>query len=345
MPAITARADDPEDWLAGEHATGDWGGLRDALKEAGITVEGSYVVDLQALTHGGASHGGNWDYAGLMDLGIDFDLEKLMGLDGLSFFIQAGWASGDDLARKVGSIFSPGEAFSGRSLRLARMYLQQDLLNEQLQLKIGRLATEDDFLSSPIYLEYVSGAINSVPGSILESTPGFTTFPFAQWGVVAAGKPTEHLRLAAGIYASDADINKDKEHGVDFSLDTNKGVMTIGEIGYSWGPDLSKSKKTESKNMTELGLPGNVKLGGWYDTGPRTSLKDDTQSKGNNGGLYVRQVFSPAGAVDAPPRGSRTAARSWHTARPEYRARRQYRLRRRRVDHCCGQRRRGYLRR
>ena len=63
--------------------------------------EGGYVVDLQALTNGGASRGGNWDYAGLMDLGIDFDLEKLAGLDGLSFFIQAGWASGDDLARKT----------------------------------------------------------------------------------------------------------------------------------------------------------------------------------------------------------------------------------------------------
>ena len=110
------------------------------------------------------------------------------------------------------------------------MYLQQDLLDQTLSLKFGRLSTEDDFLASPVYGQYVSAAINSVPGSILESTPGFSTFPGVQWGAVAAYKPLERVRTAFGVYSSDDDINKDKEHGIDFSLDPDNGVMAIGEV-------------------------------------------------------------------------------------------------------------------
>ena len=226
--------DENEGWLGQETATGTWGGLRTRLAEAGITFQGAYVADFLALTQGGTSRGGNWDYAGYTYLGINFDLETLARVSGLSFYVEGGWSFGEDLARKTGSLFSPAQAFTGRAVRLTRMYLQQDLADDQLTLKIGRLATEDDFLSSPVYGEYVSAAINSVPGSILESTPGFSTFPEAQWGAVADYKPLEQVRAAIGIYSSDDDINKDKEHGVDFSLNPDNGIMTIGEVDYLW---------------------------------------------------------------------------------------------------------------
>ena len=264
-------------WLAGEHATGDWGGLRTTLEEQGITFEGGFVADFLALTHGGASNGGNWDYAGYTYLGVGFDLGTLANLPGLSFYAEGGWSFGEDLARKTGSVFSPAEAFTGRAVRLTRVYLQQDLSDDTISLKIGRLAAEDDFLSSPIYGQYVSAAINSVPGSILESTPGFATFPGVQWGAVAAYKPLDRVRTAIGVYSSDDDINKDKEHGVDFSLDPDNGIMVIGEVDFLWKLGGGEA----------AGLPGEVKVGGWYDSGPRPRLSDETSNSGDNGGFYV----------------------------------------------------------
>jgi porin len=200
---VTGAEDPAKQWLEGETATGTWGGVRTKLAEEGITFEGGFVADFLALTSGGASGGGNWDYAGYTYLGINFDLETLAGLPGLSFYVEGGWSFGEDLGRKTGSVFSPAQAFTGRAVRLSRMYLQQDLADDELTLKIGRLATEDDFLSSPVYGEYVSAAINSVPGSILESTPGFSTFPAAQWGAVAAYKPLDQVRAAIGLYSSE----------------------------------------------------------------------------------------------------------------------------------------------
>jgi porin len=275
----SAREEQPQKgWLMGETATGDWGGLRTTLAEQGITFEGGFVADFLALARGGASGGGNWDYAGYTYLGITFDLETLARLSGLSFYVEGGWSFGEDLARKTGSVFSPAQAFTGRAVRLTRMYLQQEMLEDHLTLKVGRLSTEDDFLSSPIYGEYVSAAINSVPGSILESTPGFSTFPEVQWGAVAAYKPTEQLRTAIGVYSSDGDINKDKENGIDFSLNPDNGVMAIGEVDYSW--KLGGGEEA-------AGLPGEIKVGGWYDTGPRPRLRDEASNNGDNGGFYV----------------------------------------------------------
>ena len=279
-------------WLAGEHATGAWGGLRTRLAEEGITFEGGFVADFLALTHGGASNGGNWDYAGYTYLGIGFDLGTLASLPGLSFYVEGGWSFGEDLARKTGSVFSPAEAFTGRAVRLSRMYLQQDLSEDAISLKIGRLATEDDFLWSPVYGKYVSAAINSVPGSILESTPGFSTFPGVQWGAVAAYEPLEQVRTAIGVYSSDDDINKDKEHGIDFSLDPDNGIMVIGEVDYLW--NLGGGGEA-------AGLPGEVKVGGWYDSGPRPRLSDETSNSGDNGGFYVglQQMAFREGAADS----------------------------------------------
>ena len=99
-------------WLAGDFATGDWGGLRTKLAEQGITFEGGLVLDFLALTSGGDSGGGNWDYAGYTYLGTNFDLDTLAGLPGLSFYVEAGWSFGEDLGRKTGTVFSPAQAFT-----------------------------------------------------------------------------------------------------------------------------------------------------------------------------------------------------------------------------------------
>lgn len=271
-----AMAESLDEWLAGDYATGDWGGARQQLIDAGITFYGVYATDLQALVSGGEADGGNWDYAGRMLIGFDFDLDKLAGLPGLSLYAEGAWSSGEDLARKVGSVFPPAQTFTGRSVRLSKLYLQQILFDETLTLKIGRLATEDDFLSSPLYWNYVSGAINGVPFGIPDSTPGFSTSPFTQWGATGVYQPIEQIRLALGVFSSDDAVNKDKEHGVDFSLNADNGIMSIGEVGYLW-----------NQAEGDEGLPGNFKVGVYYDTGPREDLRNEERNNGDNAGFYV----------------------------------------------------------
>jgi porin len=258
----SARAEEPETkpesgWLEGEFATGNWGGLRQQLVDFGITPLLVYSAGFSTLASGGADDGNGWSYAGLATAGLEFDLEKMFGLTGASVVAEASWSSGQDLSEKhVGNLFPVAWQFTGHGVRLAQLYYQQNLFDDRLSLAIGRLTTEFDFLASDIYTEYFSGGINGVPFSIPAGEPGFTTAPFSQWGVRAIYYPLPQLRTAIGVYNADADVNQDKNHGVDMTLDISNGVMTIGEVGYSWHQEEAST-----------GLPGNAKVGFVFNNG------------------------------------------------------------------------------
>ena len=85
-----AQAQD-DTWFARDVATGDWDGARQWLAEAGVTPQAKYTTNLLANPVGGARQG--FAYAGNLDTSLDFDLERLLGLKGSSFFIAASWAS------------------------------------------------------------------------------------------------------------------------------------------------------------------------------------------------------------------------------------------------------------
>jgi porin len=282
------------EWVSGEYATGNWGGTRDKLIEMGITIEAEYIADFQTLAAGGEDDGNGWSYAGLLLGGIDFDLEKLFGWSGGRFFAQAAWSTGQDLSeRHIGALFPVAAQFTGNAGRLAELYLEQNLLGDTLSIAGGRLTTDADFGSSPIYGEYVSAAINSSPFNIPDGQPGYTTPPFAQWGIRAIWTPIEEIRTGIGIYNADQRVNENKKHGLDWSVDLDDGVMTIGEFGYLW-----------NQKEGATGLPGTGKIGFVYSNGDLDKVRDNgeeeelidaefqpesggTPTQGNNYGFYV----------------------------------------------------------
>ena len=262
-------------WLEQETATGDWGGARTRLKDAGVTPAAGYTTDLLANPVGGAKQG--FAYAGELDASLGFDLETLLGLKGTSFYIAAAWNSGRDLsARKIENLFTVSQVFEGQSVRLAQMYLEQELFEGMLDLGIGRLSTGDDFAASELYENYVSGAINQNPAGVADNVDSFSDAPIASWGMRAIVEPTERLRLAAGVYNADPKVGDDDQHGVDFVLNPQDGVLVIAEAGY---------RRNQADGDT--GLPGNVTLGGYYDSSNFDSFNDPDEDRRGNYGLYL----------------------------------------------------------
>jgi porin len=277
-------------WLTGDYATGDWGGARTTLEEWGITPEVAYTTDILAARNGNAGSGDGWDYAGRFDFGINFDLEKLAGISGLSFYTSGAWSSGTDLSdRKVGNVFAVQEIFTGREVRLSQLYLQQDLLDDRLSFKIGRLTTEADFLASDLYTLYVNGGINGLPSNIPDGNVGFTTAPFAQWGVVAAGEPVENLRLALGVYNASDDAADDRKNGTNFELNPGNGLLAVAEVSYGWNqpPEDGPAIGERNPDYPLAHLPGMIKVGGLFETGDREDLKDENNNKEGNPGVYL----------------------------------------------------------
>ena len=262
--ASGARAEmDLGAWLSQDTATGDWGGLRSRAEDAGLTVEGNYQTDLLTNPIGGESQG--FAYDGLMEISLDFDLEKIAGLEGTSFFIAGYWASGDDLSdTDIGNLIDVSQVFDGRTVRLGQMYLEQKLLGDALDVAIGRLTVGDDFATSDLYDSYVSSGVNGNPFALDENLPSFTEDSTAAWGVRAIVEPIEQIRLAAGVYNADPDVFRDGEHGVDFVLNPEDGVLVFAEAGYQWN---------EAEDDT--GLPGSATFGGYYDSSDFDTVEDE----------------------------------------------------------------------
>ncbi len=262
-------------WFVRDAATGNWGGARQRLVEAGVTPQASYTTDLLANPIGGARQG--FAYAGNLEASLEFDLERLLGLKGSGFFIAASWASGRDLSdRKIGNLFTVSQVFEGQSVRLAQMYFQQELLEKKLSLAIGRLSTEEDFATSDLFENYVSAGVNGNPFGLPLNVPSFSSDPIASWGVRAIVEPTERLRLAAGIYNADPKVGEDDQNGVDFVLNPQDGVLVIAEAGYR-----------HNQEDGDTGLPGNIKIGGYYDSSEFESFSDPGDERKGNYGLYV----------------------------------------------------------
>jgi porin len=273
--ASAARAETAlRSWLAQDTATGDWGGLRSRAAAAGLTVDGYYLTDLLANPVGGERQG--FAYAGTMEISLDVDLARIAGLAGTSFFIAGYWASGDDLSdTEIGNLIGVSEAFSGRTLGLAQMYLEQELFEGRLAVALGRLSAGDDFATSDLYASYVSIGINSNPFAIAANVPSFTADPVAQWGARAIVRPTEQIHLAAGVYNADPEVAGGGGHGVDFALDPEDGVLAIAEAGYRWN------------QADDPGMPGSVTLGGYVDSSDVDFLDGSGRTRGGNAGFYL----------------------------------------------------------
>jgi porin len=291
-----------DSWLAQDTATGDWGGLRSRAEAAGLQVDGNYQTDLLANLAGGERQG--FAYAGTMEVSLDFDLEKIAGLQGMSFFIAGYWASGDDLSdTRIGNLIDVSQVFDGRTVRLGQMYVEQKLPGDTLSLAIGRLTTGDDFATSDLYDSYVSSGVNGNPFAISENLPSFTSDSVAQWGVRAIVRPTDQIRLGAGVYNADPEIAREGKHGVDFVLNPDDGVLAIAEAGYRW-----------NQGKDDSGIPGSVTFGGYVDSSDFDALDGSGRTRKGNYGFYLQadqmayREGGPGSAQGLTPWGALTLA-------------------------------------
>ena len=139
-----------------------------------------------------------------MEISLDFDLEKIAGLEGTSFFIAGYWASGDDLSdTDIGNLIDVSQVFDGRTVRLGQMYLEQKLLDEALDVAVGRLSTRRRLrdLGPLRQLCQLGRQRQSVRVS---REPALVHSGFGRsWGVRAIVQPIDQIYLAAGVYNAD----------------------------------------------------------------------------------------------------------------------------------------------
>lgn len=266
-------AEEEESWLRQRHMTGDWAELRGKLATWGVTPSLTYVSNLLANPVGGQRRRFAYDHSLGLDLALD--LKKLTGLTDLTFHVSGVSRSGSNLsATAIGNTFTVSSLSGSETIRLYALTLERELFSGKLRVLLGRFGVGDEFATSPFYSVFVNTAVDGNPLSLALNLPTFasSSYPIAQWGLRVAASPTPEWHVMTAVTNGDLTLQRNRTHGVDFSFRHNADIFVIGEAGYF-----------HNQRADATGLPGNVKFGGYYDTGSFPDLYRDNRGGASRG--------------------------------------------------------------
>jgi porin len=267
LPSRDAAAED--NLFDQQTLTGDWGGLRKTLKDAGIDLGVNDTSEMLSNPVGGIKQA--TIYQGLLATTLTLDLEKLVNWPGASVYAEGYQISGRGLSRNaVGNLLAVSTIEALPSTRLLDLWFQQEFLERKASLRVGQIALDDEFYIS----QYSANFINSTfgcPDLLSTDLPsGGPCYPFAAPGVRFRAAPTAGLTISAAVFNGNpappgpGDPQVRNSSGTNFLIGEG-GVFAIAELAYSFDvqPDLPNPLS-------------DVKLGGWYHSADFPDLRHDT---------------------------------------------------------------------
>lgn len=245
---------------------GDPSGDRARLAGQGFTYGLSYYGEAMANPRGGFSQGAIYD--GRAKIVVDFDLEKMIGWTGLSFHANAYQIHGGGLSRDhIGNLLTATSVEALPSTRLFKASFDQKLWGNKLTVRFGQFPADAEFVVSD---NAVSQFINTTfgwPGLNQSDLPSAgPAYPLTALGVRVRYEPNDALTLMLATFDGDpagpglGDPQRRNNDGLNFRL--KDPPFTIGEAQFH----------TKSEDSL-IGLPGTVKLGGWYHAGKFDDLR------------------------------------------------------------------------
>src|SRR6185312_13012671 len=235
------------DKALGPGLTGNWGGLRDELKDQGWEFQVRGLAEGATNPSGGtrqASAGaGQLEFAALADLG------KLIGDDGGALEAKISDRFGANLVTAAGlnTLMQPQEIWGrGDIWRLSQLAFSQTLFDKKLGIELGRINPGGDF--DVFACNFQNLNFCGPPPGALDGDYWFD-FPVSQWGARVTVNPSDEFDAEAGVYQ----INpRNLRRG--FNLDFSGGTGSLIPYKVEWKPKLLSD------------LPGDYELGGWYST-------------------------------------------------------------------------------
>lgn len=230
--AAAGAADETPNWQEAT-LTGDWGGVRKRLHDAGVQADLTYTADYVRNNTGGLQRGGA--VMGHVDLVLKFGGEKLFGWKGGSGYLHVISNNGGQVnLNNTGSLmgFDNIEAPVNRT-GIFKAWLEQTFLNDKASVRVGLYPIDTEFYvtdSSGFFLHPSLGiaaevfSFGSLAGPSIYATSAYGARlrinPDPAWYAMLAvsrGIPSERIATA----------------GPNVSWPKGTGSMLIGEVGFS----------------------------------------------------------------------------------------------------------------
>jgi porin len=236
---------------------------RAVLANSGLQFQLVYFGDLLDNASGGVRQGAT--YMGRLGLLVDADLEKILAWNGAAFHasihqIHGHGLSGNNLDNLL--VVSGIEALP--ATRLFNLWIEQKFADGKISLRAGQLSAQvaptNEFFVSQYGTLFVNATFGWPAITAINLPSGGPTYPLATPGIRLKISPNDQLSILAAVFNGDpagpgeGDPQRRNRTGTSFRV--NDPPLFIGEIDFAYNQGKAAS-----------GLPGTVKLGGWYHFG------------------------------------------------------------------------------
>jgi len=285
------QAQDENIWEQETLTNGFWG-LNDQLADSGIELGFAMTSVYQANVKGGIStNQRRGRHAGRYDLEMSIDLEKLLGIEGGSFFMHGwgGWPDTEGIdGHSVGSAWGINAlAIGDRSMDIVEAFYKGPFFSDDLTIAIGKLDFTGIFDAS----EYADDECAQFLNASLVDDP---TIPFAAHGlgIVLTWDITDSWYIMGGIADAEADRRETGFEttfgGEDYFFYAIETGITDGSGTYRVGFWVDPQPKANSGASTTY-----RKDVGVYMSLDRMLIKENSESEDTQGlGGFFRYGYA-----------------------------------------------------
>jgi porin len=235
------------------------GVLPNVFDEVGVKFSLSYVGEALGNVAGGFRRGAI--YEGRLNAAIDLDLQKLAQLSGLSFHANVFQEHGPGLSRNyVGNLLTLSSLEALATTRLYEAWVEQKFFRDKWSIRAGQLAADTEFITTRFSDVFINSTFGWPGINALDLPSGGPSPPLAAVGARLKAELSDKVTVLAAVFDGDPagpgpdDPQSRNRYGVNFRV--NDPPFGIAELQYAY--NLEKNAP---------GLPGTVKLGGWYHAG------------------------------------------------------------------------------
>ena len=264
--AASAHADpEPDkDYWHGEHATGDWNGVRDSLGDRGISIDAFYAAEVFSNLTGNTGT----KLLGHVDAALTLDTDKLGLWSGGTFYVLGQNSHGHGINELVGSSTQISNLEAQPYTQLTELFYQQSLFDDALQIRVGKQDANRDFGTPRFGGNFINNNFGMFPTAPLPS------YPTTGLGAIVIAKPVDDVSVKAAVYEGTPGVGG---LGLDTAFKDGAGYQLVGGAAYThhYGRDGRDG--------------GTTSIGVWRQTGTFTEQDvDEPRTFSTDVGFFVQ---------------------------------------------------------
>jgi porin len=257
------------DFWTSKTLTGDWGGVRTDLADAGLKIELSYQQQWQQNFKGGVdTHNAHRD-TGTYDLVFKIDLAKLGLFENSGFYFKAKGSYGDGINDKVGALSSVNSDANGdHPIFVRKWWYWHKFLDDRVELRLGMVQSNKDLFDVSLYANHEDKDF------LNRASVRNTTIPHATAiGAYLNVEPIDSVYFRAAAFDRQA---RPRRTGFDTAFHEEAWYIGFWEGG--WTPAFDTAKGP---------MPGRYRIGTWLAGGDKDVIGSDSETKSDDMGFYI----------------------------------------------------------